>query len=85
MIPRTWVPCTSAVLNRATHRCGFLVQLRMINLSVHAHFGGRPMMAAMLAEALKYMKGFSGVWFAGHDEIASWVIKHGVHPSALRC
>jgi len=54
--------------------------MAMINLSVHAHFGGRPMMAAMLAEALNYMKGFTGVWFAGHDEIASWVIKHGFHP-----
>lgn len=52
--------------------------LGMINLTVHAHFGGRPLMAAMLAEVLKYIKGFSGVWFAGHDEIARWVISHEV-------
>jgi peptidoglycan/xylan/chitin deacetylase (PgdA/CDA1 family) len=46
----------------------------MINLTVHAHFGGRPLMAAMLAEILRYVKGFSGVWFARHDEAARWVV-----------
>jgi len=46
----------------------------MINLTVHAHFGGRPLMSAMLAEILQYMKGFPGVWFARHDEIARWVL-----------
>jgi len=46
----------------------------MINLTVHAHFGGRPLMSAMLAEVLQYMKGFPGVWFARHDEIARWVL-----------
>ena len=34
----------------------------MINLTVHAHFGGRPMMSAMLTEILRYLKGFSKVW-----------------------
>jgi peptidoglycan/xylan/chitin deacetylase (PgdA/CDA1 family) len=48
--------------------------MSMINLTVHAHFGGRPMMSAMLAEILRYMKGFSGVWFARHDEIANWAL-----------
>ncbi|HEY6200535.1 MAG TPA: polysaccharide deacetylase, partial [Candidatus Binatia bacterium] len=47
----------------------------VINLTVHAHFGGRPMMSAMLAEILRYMTGFSGVWFARHDEIARLVLK----------
>lgn len=46
----------------------------MINLTVHAHFGGRPLMAGMLAEVLRYMKGFSHVWFARHDEVARWVL-----------
>jgi len=47
----------------------------MINLTVHAHFGGRPLMSAMLAEILRYIKGFPNVWFARHDEIARWVLK----------
>jgi peptidoglycan/xylan/chitin deacetylase (PgdA/CDA1 family) len=47
----------------------------IVNLTVHAHFGGRPLMSAMLHELLHYMKGFSGVWFARHDEVARWVLK----------
>lgn len=49
----------------------------MINLTMHCHFGGRPMMSAMLVEILKYMKGFPGVWFARHDEVAAWVLENG--------
>jgi peptidoglycan/xylan/chitin deacetylase (PgdA/CDA1 family) len=46
----------------------------LINLTVHAHFGGRPMMSAMFNELLHYFKGFAGVWFARHDEVARWVL-----------
>ena len=46
----------------------------LINLTVHAHFGGRPLMAAMLHELLRYMRGFPDVWFARHDEVAHWVL-----------
>jgi peptidoglycan/xylan/chitin deacetylase (PgdA/CDA1 family) len=46
----------------------------LINLTVHCHFGGRPLMAAMLLELLRYMKGFPDVWFARHDEIARWTL-----------
>ncbi|MBI4529548.1 MAG: polysaccharide deacetylase family protein [Deltaproteobacteria bacterium] len=47
----------------------------MINLTVHAHFGGRPLMSAMLAKVLRYMKGFPHIWFARHDEVAKWVLR----------
>ena len=47
----------------------------LINLTVHAHFGGRPMMSAMLSRLLRYMKGFPEVWFARHDEVARWVLE----------
>jgi peptidoglycan/xylan/chitin deacetylase (PgdA/CDA1 family) len=46
----------------------------LINLTVHAHFGGRPLMSAMLHGLLRYMKGFPGVWFARHDEVARWAL-----------
>jgi peptidoglycan/xylan/chitin deacetylase (PgdA/CDA1 family) len=49
----------------------------LINLTVHTHFGGRPMMAAILHELLRYMKGFSSVWFARHDEVARWTLEQG--------
>ena len=47
----------------------------LLNLTVHAHFGGRPMMSAMLTQLLHYMKGFPEVWFARHDQIARWVLE----------
>lgn len=49
----------------------------LINLTIHAHFGGRPLMSAMFSELLRYMKGFPEVWFARHDEIARWVLDRG--------
>ena len=47
----------------------------LVNLTVHAHFGGRPLMSAMLHELLRYMKGFPDVWFVRHDEIARWALE----------
>lgn len=47
----------------------------LLNLTVHAHFGGRPLMAAMLHDLLRYMKGFQEVWFARHDEVARWTLE----------
>jgi peptidoglycan/xylan/chitin deacetylase (PgdA/CDA1 family) len=47
----------------------------LINLTVHAHFGGRPLMSAMLYDLLKYMRGYPDVWFARHDEVARWTIE----------
>ena len=51
----------------------------MINLTLHTHFGGRPMMAAMLAEILKRYRAAGDVWFARHDEMADFVL--GLRPS----
>jgi peptidoglycan/xylan/chitin deacetylase (PgdA/CDA1 family) len=45
----------------------------IINLSIHAHFGGRPMMAALFDQILGYYSSFDDVWFARHDELADWV------------
>ena len=47
----------------------------LINVTVHAHFGGRPLTSAMISELLHYMKGFPEAWFARHDEIARWVLE----------
>jgi peptidoglycan/xylan/chitin deacetylase (PgdA/CDA1 family) len=49
----------------------------LINLTVHTHFGGRPLMAAMLHDLLRYMKGFPDVWFARHEEVARWMLAQG--------
>ena len=32
----------------------------------------------MVDKALKYMRGFPGVWFVRHDELAQWVMDEGI-------
>ncbi len=44
-----------------------------LNITVHCHFGGRPLMAAQVDKILKYIRGFPGAWFVRHDELAQWV------------
>jgi peptidoglycan/xylan/chitin deacetylase (PgdA/CDA1 family) len=44
-----------------------------LNITVHCHFGGRPLMAAQVDKILKYIRGFPGAWFVRHDELAKWV------------
>lgn len=46
----------------------------LLNLTVHAHFGARPPMAAMVRAILKYLRSFNDVWFARHDEVARIVL-----------
>jgi peptidoglycan/xylan/chitin deacetylase (PgdA/CDA1 family) len=44
-----------------------------LNITMHCHFGGRPLMAAHVDKILKYIRGFPGAWFVRHDELAQWV------------
>ena len=44
-----------------------------LNITLHCHFGGRPLMAAQFDRILKYIRGFPGTWFVRHDELAQWV------------
>lgn len=46
----------------------------IVNLSLHAHYGGRPLIAAMFDRILAYYRSFGDVWFARHDEIADWIL-----------
>ena len=45
-----------------------------LNITVHCHFGGRPLMAAQIDKILKYIREFPGVWLVRHDELAQWVL-----------
>jgi len=48
--------------------------LSLLVMTVHAHFGGRPLMTAMFERLLRYFAGFPGVWFARHRELAQWAL-----------
>ena len=45
-------------------------------LSMHCHFGGRPMISAVFDKIFKYMAQYPAVWFASYGEIARWVLEH---------
>jgi len=49
-----------------------------LNITVHCHFGGRPLMAAMFDKILKYIRGFPAVWIVRHDELAQWVFDNAI-------
>jgi peptidoglycan/xylan/chitin deacetylase (PgdA/CDA1 family) len=50
----------------------------LLNITVHCHFGGRPLMAAQVNRILRYIKGFPGVWMGRHDVLAQWVMDRGL-------
>jgi peptidoglycan/xylan/chitin deacetylase (PgdA/CDA1 family) len=45
-------------------------------LSMHSHFGGRPMISAIFEKLFKYFASHADVWFATHAELARWVLDH---------
>jgi peptidoglycan/xylan/chitin deacetylase (PgdA/CDA1 family) len=72
--PRDWFEVYKDTFDYlyANERTSFL------NITVHCHFGGRPLMAAQIAEILKYIRGFPGVWLVRHDELAQWVVDNNI-------
>ena len=50
----------------------------LLHLAVHAHFGGRPYITAMLHQVLDYFRGFTDVWFARHAEVARWTAEQEI-------
>jgi peptidoglycan/xylan/chitin deacetylase (PgdA/CDA1 family) len=52
--------------------------MSFLNITMHCHFGGRPLMAAQVDRILKYIRGFPGVWLVRHDELAEWVKSNGI-------
>lgn len=46
--------------------------MSLMVLTLHAQFGGRPMITAVFEEIIKYMQQFPDVWFARHEELGRW-------------
>jgi peptidoglycan/xylan/chitin deacetylase (PgdA/CDA1 family) len=46
----------------------------LLALSMHCHFGGRPMITAVFEKILNYMRKHDDVWFATFGEVARWVL-----------
>ena len=43
-----------------------------VDLSLHSDMGGRPTLIGAFERALRYARGFEGVWFARRRDIAEW-------------
>lgn len=50
----------------------------IINIGVHGHFGGRPLMSAMFRQVLEYLRSKKGVWFAPHHDVAKWLLDNNI-------
>lgn len=48
--------------------------MSMLVLTLHCHFGGRPMVMSVFEEIVRYMQQFPDVWFARHEELADWAL-----------
>ena len=48
----------------------------MLVLTLHCHFGGRPLVTAVFEQIINYIRQFQDVWFARHAELGDWARAH---------
>ena len=49
-----------------------------LNIVIHCHFGGRPLISAVFEKILKYIKQFPDVWFPTHEELSNHIIEKNI-------
>jgi peptidoglycan/xylan/chitin deacetylase (PgdA/CDA1 family) len=49
-----------------------------LNIVIHCHFGGRPLISAVFDKVLKYIKQFPDVWFPTHEELSNRIIERNI-------
>jgi peptidoglycan/xylan/chitin deacetylase (PgdA/CDA1 family) len=52
---------------------------RLMSVGLHPHIIGRAFRARAIREFLDYAKGFDGVWWTTHTEIAEWYLQNHQH------
>jgi peptidoglycan/xylan/chitin deacetylase (PgdA/CDA1 family) len=50
----------------------------LINIAIHSHFGGRPLIIAQFLKLLRYFSSFEGVWFPTHRELVQWFLDQNI-------
>jgi peptidoglycan/xylan/chitin deacetylase (PgdA/CDA1 family) len=60
--------------------------MSMLVLTLHSHFGGRPMIISVFDQIMKYISQHDDVWFATLEELGDWALaaKADDHPYADR-
>ena len=56
----------------------------LINIAIHSHFGGRPLIIAQFLKLLRYFSSFDGVWFPSHRELVQWFLDQDVDELRLQ-
>ena len=61
-------------------------RLGLVNIAIHGHFGGRPLMSAVFARLIGEIAQREDVWLATYGEIVEWFTALGVDeiPRAAR-
>lgn len=49
--------------------------MSMLTLTLHCHFGGRPMIISVFDQIIRYIAQFPNVWFARHEELGRWALE----------
>ncbi len=52
--------------------------LGLVNIGMHCHFGGRPLMGASIEKVFRSVASASDVWKTTHDGVATWFADRGV-------
>jgi allantoinase len=53
-------------------------RLGLINMAAHGHFGGRPLMSAIVSKVIEHFRSQPDVWLTTHEEVAAWFTGLGV-------
>ena len=49
--------------------------MSLLVLTLHCHFGGRPMITSVFEEIIRYVQQYPDVWFARHEELGRWALE----------
>jgi peptidoglycan/xylan/chitin deacetylase (PgdA/CDA1 family) len=49
--------------------------MSLLVLTLHCHFGGRPMVTQAFERVMRYIARFPGVWLARHHELGRWALE----------
>jgi len=58
--------------------------MAMLPMTLHSHWGGRPLISAMVFKILEHFKKSGDVWFARSNDIADWTRKQGIADTPYR-
>jgi hypothetical protein len=49
--------------------------MALLEMVLHCHWGGRPLMTAVAEKIFSYFRQFPDIWFARHNQVARWALE----------